>query len=127
MVDFKGRRHSNSSMNAIGPKTFAFVLLLVATFSMSVVAQQYYQWSEWKGTNASGINYRYEITGPYIVMIQFQNTTANAVSIDYDVWVPNQDKPQKGSLHIDSNSTVTGNNIQTTNGQSPSRVEVQLK
>jgi len=102
-------------------------VLAITAFAVPALAQQYYQWSSWMGTNASGIDYRYEITGPYIVMIQFQNKTDKAVTIDYAVWVPGQDKPQKGNLRIDSNATGAGNNIQTTNGQPPSRVEVQAK
>ncbi|MGB6499669.1 MAG: hypothetical protein WBF09_21950 [Candidatus Acidiferrum sp.] len=101
-------------------------VLAIAAFALTALAQQYYQWSGWIGTNAPSIDYRYELTGPYIVMIQFRNKTDKAITIDYAVWLPGQDKPQKGNLHIDSNSTGAGNNIQTTKGQPPSRVEVQV-
>jgi hypothetical protein len=103
------------------------VFLAITAFAITALAQQYYQWSSWMGTNASGIEYRYEITGPYVVMVQFQNKTDGAVTIDYAAWVPGQDKAQKGTTPINSKSTSGNNNISTTNGQPPSRVDVQVK
>src|SRR5277367_2879386 len=108
-------------------KVFGVALLIASTFASTALAQQYYQWSDWVGTNASSIDYRYEITGPYIVMIQFQNKSDRAVTINYAAWVPGQEKPQKGTTTAQSKSNSGNNNIQTTSGRPPSRVEVQVE
>ena len=101
--------------------------LMAATLPAATQAQQYNQWSGWMGTNAANIDYRFEVTGPYIVFVQFRNRGNNAVTIGYSVWVPGQNQAQTGTTYANANQTSGGVNINTTNGQRPSRVEVQIK
>lgn len=103
------------------------VALVVATPPSAAHAQQLYQWSNWMGTNAASIDYRYEITGQYIVMVQFRNRGNSAVTILYSVWIPGQNQAQTGTTYANANETSGGVNISTTNGQPPSRVEVQTR
>ena len=73
---------------------FAIALLAVAVLASVALAQQFGQWSDWMGTSATSVQYRWELTGSYEGMVQFRNTTNNAVTINYSIWVPGQNQRQ---------------------------------
>ncbi len=105
----------------------AFAVLALTTMTWTALAQQYYQWSGWKGTNVAGIDYRYQVNGEYTGQIQFRNTTFNAVSINYAILEPGANQAQTGSTYIQANNTDGGNNFTPANGQPSSRVDLPIK
>ncbi len=120
-------KQRSGALLALPMAALAIVLLALAALPVTGAAQQYNQWSSWMGTNSSSIEYRYEVTGQYLLSIQFRNDGNTAATISYSVWVPGQDQAQTGTTYANANNTSAGVNISTTNGQPPSRVDVQIK
>jgi len=99
----------------------------VAALAGVGLAQQFGQWSDWMGTSASSIQYRWELTGSYEGMVQFRNSSSNAVTIQYAIWVPGRDQAETGTTYAKAEDTSDEVSFVTTNGQPPSRVDVQIK
>lgn len=101
--------------------------LALSVLTVTAKAQQFNQWSDWRGTSLASIQYRCKL-GPYEGEIQFRNTSSKDVSINYSIWEPGADHAEKGTAYINANDTDGGHDFSDgATGRPPERVDVQIK
>ena len=102
-------------------------LILIALFlalTVAAGAQQLFQWSDWIPTTDASTEYRYEITGDNLLVLQFLNESKAQHRFDYEIVIPGQDQKQHGNTSLKGHRMSAEINVATNQGRPPSKVLV---